>query len=82
MCMERILIGFFISVLGFFLVWKTEWFLGIMGYVNWAESVFGGGGTRLFYKLLGTAIIIIGFMVITNLFNSFMAGLIGGLFGR
>ncbi|MBI1908047.1 hypothetical protein HYS28_01345 [Candidatus Uhrbacteria bacterium] len=78
----RILIGFAISALGFLLAWKTEWFLNIIGYVDWAERWFGGGGTRLFYKLLGTAIIIIGFMVITDLFNSFIAGVIGGLFGR
>lgn len=52
-----------------------------MGYVEWAEKWLGGGGTRLFYKLLGTLIIIIGLMVITNLFNSVIGGVIGGLFG-
>lgn len=80
--LERVLIGFFVSALGFVLVWKTDWFMGILGYVSWAENWLGGGGTRLFYKLLGTAVIIIGFMIVTNLFNSFMVGLVGGLFGR
>lgn len=77
----RILIGIGISTLGFVLVWKTEMFMGIMGYVDWAERWLGGGGTRLFYKLLGVAIVVIGVMVMTNLFESFMVGLIGGLFG-
>lgn len=80
--LERVLIGLFVSALGFVLVWKTDWFMGILGYVNWAENWLGGGGTRLFYKLLGTAVIIIGFMIVTNLFSSFMVGLVGGLFGR
>lgn len=78
---SRILIGLLITCLGFLLVWKTEWFMSIMGYVDWAEKWLGGGGTRLFYKLLGTLIIIIGLMVITNLFNSIVGGAIGGLFG-
>ncbi len=79
---QRILIGLVIVALGWLLVWKTDWFMSIMGYVDWAEKWLGGGGTRLFYKLLGTLIIVIGLMVMTNLFNSFAASVIGGVFGK
>lgn len=78
---SRILIGSVVALIGFILVWKTEFIMGIAGYVDWAERWLGGGGTRLFYKLLGTATIIIGFLIVTNLFNSFAAGIIGGIFG-
>lgn len=77
----RILIGFAVAALGFLMAWKTDFFIMALGDIPWAERHLGGGGTRLFYKLLGTAAIIIGFMVVTNLFNDFMAGLVGWLFG-
>lgn len=76
----RILIGLLVSALGWVIVWKTDWFLDILGTISWAEANLGGGGTRLFYKLMGTAIIIIGFMIVTNLFEGFIVGTIGGLF--
>lgn len=76
----RILIGLLISALGFSMVWKTEFYMSILGEVDWAIKYLGGGGTRLFYKLLGTAIILIGFMVVTNLWESFMVGLVSRIF--
>lgn len=79
--LSRILIGLLICAIGWLLVWKTQWLISIMGYVNWAEAHLGGGGTTLFYKLLGTAIIIMGFMVMTNLMEGFVVGLLGGIFG-
>lgn len=78
---SRIIIGFIVSAIGFLMAWKTDFFIMALGSIPWAEQHLGGGGTRLFYKLLGTAVIIIGFMVITNLFNDFMVWLVGGLFG-
>ena len=77
----RILVGLLICVIGWLLVWKTMWFVMMLGYNSWAEAHLGGGGTTLLYKLMGTAIIIIGFMVMTNLFESFIVGLLGGIFG-
>jgi len=77
---ERILLGIFISVVGFFMVWKTDFFYDLIGSVPWADRTFGGGGTRLFYKLLGTAIIILGTMVATNLFEIIVGGFIRSLF--
>lgn len=77
----RIIVGVLIAALGWFMVWKTEWFLSMLGYIEWAERHLGGGGTRTFYKLGGIAVILIGLMVITNLFTMFMTSLVRGLFG-
>ncbi len=63
------------------MVWKTQIMLDTVGPIEWAEKNFGGGGSRLFYKLLGTLIIVIGFLVITNLFNDIVGGGIQSLFG-
>ena len=76
----RILIGFAVIVLGYFLVWKTEFFYSLLGSIPWADRTFGGGGTRLFYKLLGIVIIFIGAMVMTNLFDFIVGGFIRSLF--
>lgn len=77
----RIIIGFLVTALGFSMVWKTEFYMSILGEIDWAMKYLGGGGTRLFYKLLGTAIIIIGFLVVTNLWEGFMVSLVGSVFG-
>lgn len=72
----RIIIGLLVCGLGWLMVWKTQWFLDMLGFVDWAEQHLGSGGTRLFYKLLGTFIIIIGFIVITNLWDELVGGFI------
>ncbi len=77
----RTLIGLAITALGLSMAWKTEWYLRILGRVPWAETHLGGGGTRVFYKLMGMAIMVIGFIVVTNLWDNFMTWLVGGLFG-
>jgi len=79
--LTRILIGIAVSIGGFIIVWKTQIMLDTVGPIEWAERNLGGGGSRLFYKLLGTLIIVIGFMVITNLFNDIVGGGIQSLFG-
>lgn len=76
----RILIGLAITALGFLFVWKTDLFYSMLGSVPWADRTFGGGGTRLFYKLLGVAIIMVGVMVMTNLFDILIGGFIRTLF--
>jgi hypothetical protein len=76
----RILIGLALVAGGFYFVWKTENVLGFFGSVDWAEQHLGGGGSRLFYKLLGIVIILIGFIVATNMWNAFMEATLGSLF--
>ncbi|PIX62139.1 hypothetical protein CO057_01155 [Candidatus Uhrbacteria bacterium CG_4_9_14_0_2_um_filter_41_50] len=77
----RIVIGLLVIALGLSMVWKTDFYLRALGMVSWAERNLGGGGTRLFYKLLGILIIFVGMMITTNLFDKFMTWLVGGLFG-
>ncbi|MEK9157397.1 MAG: hypothetical protein AAB448_04725 [Patescibacteria group bacterium] len=77
----RILIGFAIMFLGILFVWKTDIFYSMLGSVPWADRTFGGGGTRTFYKLFGVGIIIIGVMVMTNLFEMIVGSFISSLFG-
>jgi len=79
--LSRILIGFLISALGFLMVYKTPWFLSILGRVRFAEKTFGGGGTRIFYKLLGTVVLLVGFMVMLNLWEGFFVSVFGKAFG-
>ena len=76
----RILIGVGICVVGYLLAAKTQWWLDILGPVAWAERTFASGGSRTFYKLLGTLIIVIGFIVITDLFDSIVGGLANMIF--
>ena len=78
--LSRIIIGLLIMTSGVFLVWKTEFFYGILGSVDWADRTLGGGGSRTFYKLLGVGIILIGVMVMTNLFELIIGGFIRSLF--
>lgn len=77
----RIIIGILVAALGYMMVWKTQFFMDTVGMIDWAERNLGGGGSRLFYKLLGIVIILIGFMVITNLFDMVIGGFIGSIFG-
>lgn len=79
--LSRILLGLFIAAVGFLMTWQTDFFMGFGGSIDWAERNLGAGGTRLFYKLLGIAIILVGFLVITNLFNEFVTSLVGSIFG-
>ena len=74
--LARILIGFLVSGLGVLMTIKTEWFMYMVGEVQFAQRMFGGGGTRFFLKLFGMFITIIGFLVITNLFDNVVGGFI------
>lgn len=75
--LTRILLGFIIAGIGFLITWKSEWLLHNFGRVQWAEENLGGGGSRLFFKLLGIAIIFIGYAIITNLMTSILESFVG-----
>lgn len=78
----RILIGLAIVVVGFLIVWKTEWINQNFGSIAWAEAKFGGsGGSRLLYKFIGLVFIFVGFLAVTNLHKAFFVAVFGGLFG-
>lgn len=76
--LQRILIGLFITAMGWMMVWKTRWFEDMLGPVAWAEQHVGT--TNFFYKLLGTAIVILGFIVTLNLFDVLIGSLIRSIF--
>lgn len=71
----------FILLIGFGVLFiaKTNGVVGMTGRVGWAERNLGGAGTFTLYKLIGLLCLIIGFMLITGLFER-MLGAITGLF--
>lgn len=77
-----ILAGLILVALGGLLVLKTEWLVTNFGRVAWAEEHLGSdGGTRIFYKLLGTAIILLGFATLTGVFQPILFAVLSPLFG-
>lgn len=78
----RILLGAAIVAVGVGFVIKTSDIEGFFGPVPFAEKYMGGGGTRLFYKLLGCVFCLLGFLVMTNLWNAFLGATLGSLFPR
>jgi len=72
------LYGLIIVIVGVLMVIKTEFFYRLVGRVNWAERYLGTeGGTRLFLKLLGILIILLGFTVMVGLWNELLSSTIG-----
>lgn len=76
--LQRILIGLFITAMGWMMVWKTRWFEDMLGPVAWAEQHLGT--TNFFYKLLGTAVMILGFIVTLNLFDIIIGSFVRSIF--
>ncbi len=53
--------------IGFVLIWKSEWILENFGRIDWAEIHLGtSGGTRMFWKLVGLAIILLSLLYFTG----------------
>lgn len=77
----RVLGGLALVFIGCIFVIKTEWFLQNFGKVAWAEEHLGlEGGTRLFYKLIGVLIAMVGIMLATGLLGSALISTVGQLF--
>lgn len=80
--MQTIIIGLLIVGFGSLLIIKTEWFIQIVGRVDWAEKWLGvEGGTRLYFKLLGILFCFIGFLTMTGLIKPMVLNMFGSLFG-
>lgn len=75
----RVLWGMVLVALGLALTLRTFWFIDFLGPVDWLEYKIGPGGTRLAYKILGTVIVVIGFLVMTNLWGRFLNASLGSL---
>ena len=78
---NRILLGIVVIVLGVLMVFKTPWFLRMLGRIYWAEKNLGMGGTRIFIKLMGVGISIIGIIILTNLHERIIGGFLIKIFG-
>jgi len=79
--MGRIILGLVLTAVGILFVLKGEWFYENFGAIPSAEKYLGGGGSRLFYKLLGVLLALIGFLIMTNLHLGFTNWLGQNLFG-
>ena len=77
----RIIWGLLIATAGTLMVIYGEKIYEAFGTVPFAEKYLGTeGGSRLFYKLLGIVVIVLGFLIMTNLFGALFFGLLGGIF--
>jgi hypothetical protein len=78
----QFIVGMLISGVGFVLVWQSDWMMRNFGRVPFAEKYLSTeGGTRLFFKLLGILVMIIGIMHATDLLDPFGAWMINKMFG-
>lgn len=77
----RFVFGLIGVVFGALIVMKSEWIYRNFGPVAWAEMHLGAeGGSRLFYKLIGIAIIFLSFLYISGLLESIVLSIFGPLF--
>ncbi|MFA5051324.1 MAG: hypothetical protein WC499_04400 [Patescibacteria group bacterium] len=79
--MSHFFIGLGIIIIGVILTLNSEWLLRTAGPVQWAEEKLGSeGGSRLFYKLLGMAVVVLGLFVISGIWEDILNG-VARLFG-
>lgn len=68
-------------MVGAVLILKTEWFVENFGRIAWADEHLGtGGGTRLMYKLIGLAMILVSLLVFTGGVQVVILKIFGPLF--
>ena len=78
----NIILGLILVVVGALLTIKSETFYRITGSIAWAERYLGTeGGTRLFFKILGVLVILLGFTVMVGLWNTLLSATLGKMFG-
>lgn len=79
--MARIIFGLIIVVVGTIIVLKSEWIYQNVGPIPWAEAhLHTEGGSRVLYKIIGIVVVVIGFMIITNLMSKLLTAVLGKLF--
>ncbi|MBI4407764.1 MAG: hypothetical protein HY565_04685 [Candidatus Kerfeldbacteria bacterium] len=65
--LTRFLIGIGIIALGAFMIVKSDLLLSWFGRISWAEEKLGAeGGTRIFYKIAGMALIVLAFLIMSG----------------
>ncbi|MFA6536937.1 MAG: hypothetical protein WCT18_00885 [Patescibacteria group bacterium] len=76
----RIIIGLMVSGIGFLCVKKPEVPLDFIGPIAFAERTFSSG-SKAFYKIVGIGLIMLGFLVVTNMYEDFIRGVGRFFFG-
>ncbi len=69
--MLNFVIGILVIITGALVTWKASWILKTFGRTKWAENHLSGG-SRIFYKLVGIAIIFLGFLIVSGLTKSIL----------
>ena len=78
----KFVIGILAIVIGAGMVIKTELLIQTFGRNAWAEQHLGtSGGSRLMYKLIGIASIIIAMLGMTGLLGPIILKVFGRMFG-
>jgi len=67
----KYIITLVLVLIGFLIIWKSEQVFEMFGTSNWAEEHLHGG-TRLFIKLIGLAIILLSFLYVTGIVESIL----------
>ena len=79
----QIIVGIIAVLIGAGMVVKTEWIIQNFGTNAWAEEKLGyNGGSRLLYKCIGIIFVLLGFLMITGLFEGFLMATLGKVFIR
>ena len=81
MTAKQFFIGAALISLGLHMVMRTDDYIGFIGLNAWAEAKWGGGGTRLLYKLIGTLFCFLGILGVTGQLNGLVGGAAGSVFG-
>lgn len=80
--MGHILLGIIFCVVGVLITLKSEWIFREFGRTEFAERYLSfEGGSRFFYKLIGIAIIFVGFLIIGGIHFSILNWIAKTLFG-
>lgn len=78
----RYLLAFIGVAIGGLIVIYSEKLYNAFGPIPWAEAHLGAeGGSRLFYKLIGLAVIFVSFFYMSGILESIFLGIFGRLFG-
>lgn len=63
----KYVLGIIFIVVGFLIIWKSNWMYDNFGAIDFAEQKMANwGGTRFFYKLIGIAIILFAFLMMSG----------------
>lgn len=82
MTLGKFIMGMLIAGAGYMIVWKSEWLYVNFGAIGFAEKhLQTSGGSRLFYKIIGFLVVLVGFLIATDLVNTFFEATLGQLFG-